>query len=327
MQNETRYGFFVDNVRAVWRAIGAFAILLSMKKSLQPRPVADIAPSAAHAAPRKKRFLRKALSAAAALYLFADLFGKAQFVTCRYEIEDARIQSDVRIAIVSDLHGALYGAGQSEIVDTLETAKPHAVLLLGDLFDQHGNNENTVTLLHALAGRFKCYFILGNHEYKSGETVSIRAAIEAAGIPILDGASAVIRSDETEVRLYGIDDGRGGKAKQLQQIADAAAQRSDDEFSILAIHVPNGVESYLHYGFDLMLAGHTHGGQIVVPGVLNGLYAPGQGFFPKYGGGRYDFGNQTLIISRGLARKPFWLPRICNPPELTLVTLKPRTGE
>ncbi|MPN49853.1 hypothetical protein SDC9_197477 [bioreactor metagenome] len=125
------------------------------------------------------------------------------------------------------------------------------------------------------------------------------------------------------MRLFGIDDGLGGKAKQKKQLLAAAAERRDDEFSILAIHVPNDVESYLPYGFDLMLSGHTHGGQIILPRVLNGLYAPGQGLLPKYGGGRYDFEGQTLIISRGLARKPIWLPRVFNPPELVLVDLKP----
>ena len=125
------------------------------------------------------------------------------------------------------------------------------------------------------------------------------------------------------MQLFGVDDGRGGKRKQLRQIAEAGEQRSDEIYSILAIHVPNGIESYLHYGFDLMLSGHTHGGQIIIPGVLNGLYAPGQGMFPKYGGGRYDFDRQTMIISRGLSQRPLWLPRLGNPPELTFVTLSP----
>jgi predicted MPP superfamily phosphohydrolase len=83
------------------------------------------------------------------------------------------------------------------------------------------------------------------------------------------------------------------------------------------------MQSYLPYGFDLMLSGHTHGGQIILPGLLNGLYAPGQGFFPKFAGGRYELDNMTLIIGRGLARKPLWLPRVFNPPELVLVDLKP----
>lgn len=295
-----------------------------MNRFLQNPSAPENTPSPAlHGALRKKRHFLYVLSAAAALFLFADISGKARFVTRHYEIEDVRIRSDVRIAVVSDLHGALYGKAQSDLIAALDAASPHAVLLLGDLFDEHGANENTVTLLKELSGQFNCYFILGNHEYKSGEIDAVRAAIAEANIPILDGSSVTISSGETSVQVYGIDDGRGGVQEQQRQIADAAAQRSDDVFSILAIHVPNNVEVYLPYGFDLMLSGHTHGGQIIIPGVLNGLYAPGQGFFPKYGGGRYDFGAQTLIISRGLARKPFWLPRFGNPPELTLITLKP----
>ena len=88
--------------------------------------------------------------------------------------------------------------------------------------------------------------------------------------------------------------------------------------------MPNRVNSFLRYGFDLVLSGHTHGGQFVIPHVLNGLYAPGQGIFPKFGGGKYVFESQTLIVSRGLSQKPLWLPRLGNPPELCLVTLQPK---
>jgi len=281
------------------------------------------APSAVAPATKRRRLFWKILCALVALYLLINIGGKARFVTRTYEIEDERIHSDVRIAVVCDLHGALYGSGQSDIITALEQAQPDVVLLLGDLFDQYGKNEKSYVLLDALSGKFNCYFILGNHEYKSGALKQIRAALEAAEIPILSGESAMVDVDGTQVQIFGIDDGLGGTKKQQQQLADAAAQRSDDIFSILAIHVPNGVESYLDYGFDLMLSGHTHGGQIIIPGLINGLYAPGQGFFPKYGGGRYDFGDQTLIISRGLARKPLWLPRVFNPPELVIVTLKP----
>ena len=280
--------------------------------------------SAGKAAPkRKSRLIWKVLSSVAALYLLVDWGGKARLVTRGYELRDARISDEVNIAVVCDLHGALYGAGQRDLIAALEAAQPDAVLLLGDLFDQHGRCTNTYTLLDALSGRFTCYFVFGNHEYKSGRQKEIRAALSQAGIPVLSGDAVLIRKNETTVQIFGIDDGLSGKEKQLWQLIDAAERRSDDVYSILAIHVPNSVESLLHYGFDLMLSGHTHGGQIVLPGVMNGLYAPGQGFLPKYGGGQYDFGNQTLIISRGLARKPFWLPRVCNPPELTFVTLKP----
>ena len=274
-------------------------------------------------APRKKRLFAKALLALVVLYGLLNLVGKVRLVTRTYEIEDARISSEVRIAVVSDLHGARYGKNQSRILSALDQANPDAVLLLGDIFDEHNHNEQSYVLLSELSGKFDCYFIFGNHEYKSGEIEQIRSALEQAGIPILSGTDTTLDVNGTKVQIFGIDDILGGSVKQQKQLASAAEKRIDDVFSILAIHAPNGVESYLSYGFDLMLSGHTHGGQIILPGIMNGLYAPGQGLLPKYGGGRYDFDDQTLIISRGLARKPLWLPRVFNPPELVLVDLKP----
>ena len=265
------------------------------------------------------------LASFAALFTLLNWGTKTRIVTRYYEIADERIHDEVRIAVVCDLHGAQYGKKQSEILSALEEASPTVVLLLGDIYDQDGIDQNAVELIDALSGRFTCYFVPGNHEYKSGELNMIRTLLREAQIPNLAGNDVTIRVNDTSVQIFGIDDGQGGKAKQLWQIANAASQRKNDIYSILAIHVPNGAESYLHYGFDLMLSGHTHGGQIIIPHVLNGLYAPGQGFFPKYGGGRYDFGKQKLIISRGLSQKPLWLPRLGNPPELAIITLKPAT--
>jgi predicted MPP superfamily phosphohydrolase len=270
----------------------------------------------------KKRRLLYVLIVLIGVYLMIDWLGKRDFIVQQYVIEDARIQDEIRIALISDLHASLWGEGQGDLLAALAAEEPHAVVLDGDLFDMRGKPENTMTLLYALADAYTCYFIPGNHEYQTNDFASVEADVAKAGIPILSGDSVLISSGDTSVELFGIDDGWGGKKKQLQQIADAAAARSDDVYSIMAIHVPNAIESYLQYGFDLTLCGHTHGGQFRIPGILNGLYAPGQGLFPKYGGGRYDFDDQTLIISRGLSKKPYLVPRIFNPAELVIVTLK-----
>ena len=283
-------------------------------------------PVQSHNPTPQKRFAKRAcafFASFAALLALLNWGTKTRFVTRTYEITDDRFHDEVRIAIISDLHGALYGKKQCDLIAALDQAAPNVVLLLGDIYHQDGIDQNAIELIDALSGRFDCYFVPGNHEYKSGELGMIRNLLREADIPILAGDSTMITVNETRIQIFGVDDGRGGKAKQLWQIANAGSQRKDEIYSILAIHVPNGVESYLHYGFDLMLSGHTHGGQIIIPHVLNGLYAPGQGLFPKYGGGRYDFGKQALIISRGLAQKPLWLPRLGNPPELTIVSLKP----
>lgn len=246
-----------------------------------------------------------------------------RFVSRYYTLADARIHDEVRIAIVSDLHGARYGENQSEITAALERENPHAVLLLGDIFDHRGVEEQAKALVSALSKRFTCYFVPGNHEYKSGELGVIHSIVSAAGIPILAGKSVMLQINDTRVQLFGIDDAEAGLERQQQQLQAAAAQRSDAIYSILAIHVPNDAVQYLPFGFDLMLSGHTHGGQFAIPGLLNGLYAPGQGVFPKLVGGRYDFAQQTLVICRGLSQKPLWLPRLGNPPELCFVTLSP----
>lgn len=300
-----------------------FAILCTMsmnEQQAQREPISLVPPAAAPRPPKRPRLFWKICSSLAALYLLLNIGGKYRIITREYEILDARIRSETRICVVSDLHGARYGEEQAHLLAAIEAARPDVVLLLGDLFDQHGQNENTVSLLGSLAERYKCYFVLGNHEYKTKNIRQVREAIQEAGIPVLAGSSLRL---ESGVRIFGVDDGRAGKLRQLRQIETAAQERSDSEFSILAIHVPNDAESYRRYGFDLMLSGHTHGGQIILPGLFNGLYAPGQGFFPKYAGGRYDLGDTTLIIGRGLARKPLWLPRVCNPPEVVLIDLKP----
>jgi predicted MPP superfamily phosphohydrolase len=71
----------------------------------------------------------------------------------------------------------------------------------------------------------------------------------------------------------------------------------------------------------MVLSGHAHGGQVRIPFILNGLYAPHQGFFPKYAGGVYDHENYTHIVSRGSSFNPK-LPRIFNPPEVVSITIK-----
>jgi predicted MPP superfamily phosphohydrolase len=93
-------------------------------------------------------------------------------------------------------------------------------------------------------------------------------------------------------------------------------------YTILLAHRPEEIERYSAYHFDLVLSGHAHGGQWRLPGIVNGLLAPDQGWFPRYAGGEYLVNGTTLIVSRGLARESTRIPRIFNRPELVVVDLK-----
>lgn len=129
------------------------------------------------------------------------------------------------------------------------------------------------------------------------------------------------------VRRYTVRDARFSAPVRLLLITDLHACRygSDQQTLLRAIEqaAPELIDAYVANGFDLVLSGHAHGGQWRLPGLLNGLYAPDQGIFPKYAGGRYTVGQTTLIVSRGLARETTVIPRIFNRPELVIVDLLP----
>ena len=122
----------------------------------------------------------------------------------------------------------------------------------------------------------------------------------------------------------GGDDPKCGGSMWSDQLSAAAKAADPDCFAVLLSHRPERVEDYLAYDFDLVLSGHAHGGQWRLPGLVNGLLAPDQGFFPAYAGGLYRLDENTdLVVSRGLARESTRVPRIFNPPELVIIDVMP----
>ena len=92
-------------------------------------------------------------------------------------------------------------------------------------------------------------------------------------------------------------------------------------YTILLSHRPEYFVLYEDRDFDLVLCGHAHGGQWRIPGILNGLYAPHQGLFPQYAGGRHDGEDITMIVSRGLGTHSVNI-RLNNKPELVVIRLR-----
>ena len=121
--------------------------------------------------------------------------------------------------------------------------------------------------------------------------------------------------------------GQVGETRWREQLEAVTAALDGEHCSILMTHRPERTEDYAGRGFELVLAGHAHGGQWRLPGLLNGLFAPDQGLFPTYAGGRYALGDTTLLVSRGLARESTRLPRFYNRPELVMVELRPGLEE
>jgi predicted MPP superfamily phosphohydrolase len=91
---------------------------------------------------------------------------------------------------------------------------------------------------------------------------------------------------------------------------------------VLLSHRPELLGTYTQYGVNLVLSGHSHGGQLRLP-LLGGMYAPHQGLLPEYDGGRFTQEDTQMIVSRGIGNSLFPL-RINNRPEVVLITLRAR---
>ncbi len=276
----------------------------------------------------KKALCPAIIFALTVLLLFAAF--DFRLIVRSYTIDAEDISSEIRIALVTDLHSCRYGEGQSDLIEAVHKLSPDLVLLGGDIFDDDLPNTNTELFLAGIADRYPCYYVTGNHEYWSGSTeFTIQMSIlQKYGVKILSEECKTISVNGETINICGVDDPeafaktpdpRSAFAAQLENVA---ASSDSGHYTILLSHRPEYLDAYSEHGFDLVLCGHAHGGQWRLPWLLNGVFAPDQGLFPEYAGGRYTQADTTMIVSRGLARESTRIPRIFNRPELVLIEIK-----
>jgi predicted MPP superfamily phosphohydrolase len=244
-----------------------------------------------------------------------------------YVITTDKVTKPIRLLHVSDLHSSAYGKGQRKLIELTDAIAPDAILMTGDIADNRVPNHNAFTYTAAVGDRYPCFYVTGNHEFYTGCVEELRQILAAHGLTLLEGESATFATKGGNLTICGVDDPYGfpDKKKRFweEQLADCNAAIQEDRFAILLTHRPEIVDYYAETAFDLILAGHAHGGQVILPKLVNGLYAPHQGLFPSYAGGRYELRKgQTMIVSRGLSK--YVRPRVFNRPELVLLTLLPQ---
>lgn len=241
----------------------------------------------------------------------------------RYTVTSEKLHGMVRVALVTDLHSCRYGKGQRRLLTTLRDQAPDLILLGGDIFDDELPPAPTLELLRGIASQYPCYYVTGNHEYWTGRVPEIKAYLSGLGVQVLAGSCMPVDVRGQRLDLCGVDDPEGGEAAFCAQLEDIRASRTAGAYAVLLVHRPERMGQYLETGYDLVLAGHAHGGQWRIPGLVNGLFAPDEGFLPRHAGGLYKIGGRILVVSRGLARESTRIPRVWNRPELVILDLEP----
>lgn len=250
-----------------------------------------------------------------------------------HEIRSDKIADDsaVRIVLLSDLHNTLFGSDQQPLISRIASQNPDIILLAGDIMVDAVHNQNTRLFFEGIRNIAPIFYVTGNHEYwgsNSDNIHIIREIVESYGIRILsdefekmyiNGNKLIIAGLEDPDKINAVPD--YNQAEAMQQ-AFGGLSEFDGYFKILLVHRPEHIELYAKYPFDLVAAGHTHGGQVRIPFILDGLYAPNQGLFPRFTGGVYTHNGLTLVVTRGLTITHPRVPRIFNPPEITVIILE-----
>lgn len=246
-----------------------------------------------------------------------------------YDVPSDKLSADesLRIVLLSDLHSASYGYKQSILIDQVRTQKPDLIALPGDLLDRYRSPEPAFELVEGLAGIAPMYFVTGNHEIDDSADYirhDAKNVFRSHGVTVLENEWEPITVNGINLVIGGLEDPLRTYTENIYgswetDVATAMQDvDSDETFNLLLSHRAEEVDTYADLPFDLVLSGHAHGGQVRIPYLLNGLFAPDQGFFPKYAGGLYEHESFTHVIGRGF-NYSFNVPRIYNPPEIVVI--------
>ncbi len=253
------------------------------------------------------------------------IIGSDYSLTYRYyDFYTKKVSSPIRLVQISDLHSTLYGDSQEKLICKIMDAEPDAVMLTGDIFDNERITANGRTFLKRIGKLYPCFFVSGNHE---SDLEIIPEDVEQYGISYLSGDTLTVELNGQKISLSGIDPAnRNNITSYKNQMSECNSKKDGKLFTVLLSHNPEYFVYFQKLDFDLILSGHAHGGQVRIPGLLNGVIAPNQHIFPDHAGGRYTVNSTTeIIVSRGLCIN--MLPRLYNPPEVVVIDILPENSE
>jgi predicted MPP superfamily phosphohydrolase len=268
--------------------------------------------------PRRRRILLLvSLCSLAALYVLLE---PRWLKMRRFTITDPDVPpafDGVRIVFASDIHHGPYfsAARVRRLVDRVNGLDPDVILLGGDYVHRDPKYiQPSIAELAAFDAPFGVFAVLGNHDHWEGAEET-RARLREAGITIIENRAQWLSSSEERIRIGGV----GDLWEDTQDLRATVDEAGEDDFVILISHNPDYVEKVTSNKVDLVLSGHTHGGQV----TLFGLWAPlvPSKYGQKYRSGLVETEYTRVIVSNGVGTITppvrFWAR-----PDIVLITLE-----
>ena len=246
----------------------------------------------------------------------------------KYSIQTEKPNIDLKICLVSDLHAKK----SDKVIAAIEQIGADIIVCAGDILERldglaDEKNSNGFEFLSLASEIAPTFYAFGNHERFGSHREKIkrpddaceitdqnREKIDLTGVTVINDTYTNVENDVIIGGLIPAYD-RPPKDPNVEFLN---AFSSLEGFKILVCHQPDYYDQYLaDCDIDLILSGHTHGGQWKVFG--RGVYAPNQGLFPKYSSGIY---HNRMVVSAGVSNTEKPIPRFFNPCEIVEINIK-----
>lgn len=253
-----------------------------------------------------------------------------KLTTSNYKITTDQINKSLNAVIISDLHDNQLGENNEDLINQINSLSPDIILVVGDVLNQDSKNSKIVTsLMKQLCKNHKVFYSLGNTgiDYIESGTSDLLKELEDIGVTVLDNEYKDVTVNENTIRIggmysyaFGLNDNNDVDKDTMEEgVYDFLNDfQSTNNYKIMMAHRPDsfifGNASEV-WDIDLVVSGHNHGGQVVLP-FVGGLYGGDQGWFPEYDKGFFDLNKIKILITSGLGSGKQKLPRFNNPPEI-----------
>ncbi|MFA7354650.1 MAG: metallophosphoesterase [Sulfurimonadaceae bacterium] len=271
--------------------------------------------------PPRRKFFKKALdisSLAIASTLSLRALYEARFITIeKVHVDIKGLKESYKIVQLSDIHigGIIDKEFIEDIVQKVNALTPDIIVITGDLIDVDVfGAKGALDELAKLSSKYGTYFIVGNHEYFHG-IEKIIITVKSLGIKVLENENVYIGEDGKGFNLAGVYDFMGYRTKTHMPDLNKALEGVKESPTLLLAHQPLFIHE-IFSGVDLMLSGHTHGGQLFPFRFLVALQQPYVSGLHKHNE------NLQIYVNRGTG---FWGPpmRLGASSEITEIVIRP----
>ncbi len=245
--------------------------------------------------------------------------------TTSHEIRVDRLAAGhdgLRLGHFSDVHltGLMHFRFYREAIDRLMSTKPDAVFLTGDLIDFDNCLDQVQPLLEPVVASLGCYFVLGNHDRRLKDVTRLRSMLTELGWHDLGAHARTVEWAGEEIYLTGNERPWFDNPQRNTQERESALERRQAPLRIGLSHSPDQIDWARKLELDLLLCGHTHGGQVRIPWI-GPVVAPSR-YGSRFASGWFHFPPTLMHVSRGISgTHPL---RIACTPEVSSIVLRKR---